>query len=166
MPIHAISAPAIAGPITSGRWLAPPKSPDALATAVSSSPSTSGMIVRCDAMYGAVKQPSRKTITSSAARLRCPLQCRIGTSATSGARTRSETSIERRAPRRKTSEPLGRPKSASGRISTASTTLMRVAEPVVASTNQGSATNVIALPVDETISARTSARSVRLFIAI
>ena len=45
------------------------------------------------------------------------------------------------------------PNSAIGRISAASTMLIRVGEPVVARTNQGSATKVIALPVLETASA-------------
>ena len=58
------------------------------------------------------------------------------------------------------------PKSASGRISAASTTLMRVGEPPVESTNQGRATKVIALPVLETASAASSAGRVRfLFTA-
>ena len=52
-----------------------------------------------------------------------------------------------------------------GRISAASTMLIRVGEPVVARTNQGSATNVIALPVLETASAVSSAGSVRFLMA-
>jgi hypothetical protein len=48
-----------------------------------------------------------------------------------------------------------------GRSSAASAMLIRVGEPVVTSTNQGSATNVIALPVLETASAVRSAGRVR-----
>ena len=143
-PSHAISAPAIAGPITIGSCVAPPKSADAFETSRSSSPKSSGMISRCDVMYGAVKMPSRKTITSSAAKDRWPVQWSSGTSAISGARSASERSIVVRAPSRPISEPLGMPSSAIGAISTASTRLMCAGEPVVTSTNHGSATNVIA----------------------
>ena len=52
-----------------------------------------------------------------------------------------------------------------GRISAASTMLIRVGEPVVARTNQGNATNVIALPVLETASAVSSAGSVTFLTA-
>ena len=124
------------------------------------------MIKRCEVMYGAVKVPSRKTITSSAANERCPAQKRSGTSAISGARRTSEQSIVVRAPSRPITEPLGMPRRAIGAISTASTTLIRAAEPLVTSTNQGSATNVIAVPVLETTSATTSAVKVRDRIAL
>ena len=82
--------------------VAPPKSADAFETAFSSSPRSSGMIERCDAMYGAMKMPSRKTIRTSSGNVRWPVQWRSGTSATSGARTMSETSIVVRAPSRAT----------------------------------------------------------------
>ena len=70
-----------------------------------------------------------------------------------------------RAPSRATTEPLGMPSSAIGRISAASTMLICVGEPVVTSTNHGSATNVIALPVLETASAVSSAGRVRFLMA-
>ena len=89
-----------------------------------------------------------------------------GTSAISGARNASERSIVVRAPSRPISEPLGMPSRAIGAISTASTTLIRAAEPLVTSTNHGSATNVIAVPVVETTSATTSADRVRDLMTI
>ncbi len=74
VPIHPISAPAIDGPITIGRCCAPPNMPEAFETAFSSSPRTSGMIERCDAMYGVMKIPSTKTIRTSSENVRCPVQ--------------------------------------------------------------------------------------------
>ena len=76
----------------------------------------------------------------------------------------SDTSIDVRAPSRATTEPLGIPSSAIGRISAARTTLIFVGEPVVTSTNHGSATKVIALPVLETASAVSRAGRVRFRI--
>ena len=71
--------------------------------------------------------------------------------AINGARTPSQISIVRRAPRRVASPPAN-PPSATAAASTASTIVMRVAEPDVVSTNQGSATHVICEPVSETTS--------------
>ena len=51
----------------------------------------------------------------------------------------SQTSMVVRPPRRSTSAPLGMPKIAIGRISTARTMLILAADPVVTSTNHGSA---------------------------
>jgi hypothetical protein len=53
------------------------------------------------------------------------------------------------------------PKSAIGTSSAARTTLIRVAEPVVSSTNHGSARKVIVVPVVETSSATRRAASDR-----
>src|SRR5918999_1180232 len=79
----------------------------------------------------------------------------------SGARTESPSSIVRLAPSRVTSVPLGIPSSATGSSCTASTTVMRAGDPVVTSTNQGSARNVICVPSDETTSAARSGASPR-----
>ena len=57
----------------------------------------------------------------------------------SGARAKSAISIAVREPKRCTSDPLGTPRIAIGRICTARTTLIFAAEPVVTSTNHGSA---------------------------
>ena len=86
-----------------------------------------------------MKQPSRKTSVRSSGKVRRSSPCRSGIAASSGTRTRSETSITVRAPKRCTSAPLGTPKSVIGRISTARTRVILVAEPVVTSTNHGSA---------------------------
>jgi len=89
------------------------------------------------------------------------VQCKTGTSTISGIRSASDTSIVVRAPSRPTSEPLGMPKSAIGTTSAARTTLMRVGDPLVTSTNHGRATNVMAVPVLETTSAARSASRLR-----
>jgi hypothetical protein len=65
--------------------------------------------------------------------------CRIGSTASSGTRAASQTSIVVRAPSLSTTVPLGIPKSAIGRISAARTSVIFVGEPVVTSTNHGSA---------------------------
>ena len=76
----------------------------------------------------------------------------------SGARAASATSIVRRAPSRETTMPLGMPRMAIGSSSAASTIPIRVVDPVVVSTNHGSARNVICEPSDEMISALSSAK--------
>jgi hypothetical protein len=111
----------------------------ACAIVVSSSPTSSGRITRCAAKYGAMKQPSRKTSPSKSEKWRTPAACRIGSASSSGARAASQTSIVVRAPRRSTTIPLGMPKIAIGRISTARTSDILAADPVVTSTNHGSA---------------------------
>jgi hypothetical protein len=67
--------------------------------------------------------------------------------------------IVRFAPSRAISAPLGIPKMPTGMSSAARTQPMRAVEPVVARTNQGSATNVIEEPVRETVSATRIERS-------
>jgi hypothetical protein len=79
----------------------------------------------------------------SAANERWCVHQRIGTSVIRGPRAASARSIERFAPRRATSEPARMPKSPYGANSAASTQPIRAADPVVASTNHGSATKVI-----------------------
>ena len=76
----------------------------------------------------------------------------------SGMRARSQTSIAFTAPRRVTTVPLGMPSSAMGSSSAARTIPIRVVEPVVVSTNHGSARNVICAPSEEMISADSSAK--------
>ena len=61
------------------------------------------------------------------------------------------------APSRATSVPAGIPKTPTGISSAARTQPILAVDPVVTSTNQGSATNVIADPVRETSSATTRA---------
>ena len=80
----------------------------------------------------------------------------------SGARAASPMTIVVRAPSRATSDRLGIPSSATGRISTARTMLIFAADPVVTSTNQGSARNVICEPRDEIPSAVSRAIRGRL----
>ena len=79
----------------------------------------------------------------------------------SGPRAASETSIVRFAPIRAMSVPAGIPKIAIGSSSAAMTQPIFAVEPVVTSTNHGSATNVIPEPVSETSSAAISPRSER-----
>ena len=66
----------------------------------SSSPTSSGRIVRCDAKYGGMKQPSSATSPSSRPKLRTPAECRSGIDARIGARAKSATSIVVREPSR------------------------------------------------------------------
>src|SRR5262249_61515127 len=72
-----------------------------------------------------------------------------------------ETSIVRSAPRRATSEPAGIPKTPTGISSAARTQPIFAVDPVVTSTNHGSATKVIAEPVSDTSSALMTAASER-----
>ena len=67
-----------------------------------------------------------------------------------------------RAPSFATSAPLGIPSNAIGRISTARTMLIFAGDPVVTSTNQGSARKVICEPSEDTASAVSRAMSGRL----
>ena len=90
--------------------------------------------------------------------MRWPVACRSGTSATSGARTPSEIRSAARGPMRCSTEPAGMPRSATGASSTAKTTLIRLGDPVVTSTNHGSARFVSWEPSLETNSPITSAR--------
>ena len=111
----------------------------ACAIVASSSPTSSGRITRCAAKYGAMKQPSPKTSAIRSGKLSRSNACRIGSEARSGARAPSQTSIVVRAPSRSTTIPLGMPKIAIGRISAARTIVIFAGEPVVTSTNHGSA---------------------------
>src|SRR4051794_40611498 len=77
-------------------------------------------------------------------------------------RTPSQSIIVRRAPSFATSLPPGIASSPTPISSAATTKLIRVAEPDVSSTNQGSASHVICDPVTETISAASRAASERL----
>ena len=80
--------------------------------------------------------------------------CRIGITSISGPRAASEISIVFFAPSFEITVPAGMPKMAIGSISAARTQPIFAVEPVVARTNHGSATNVIAVPVSETSSSR------------
>ena len=80
----------------------------------------------------------------------------------SGPRAASARSIVRFAPSRAIRVPAGIPSSPIGAISAASTQPIFAYEPVVTSTNQGSATNVIEEPVRETSSAVIRPSSERL----
>ena len=111
----------------------------ACAIVVSSSPTSSGRITRWAAKYGAMKQPSAKTRTSSSGKLSMSAEWRIGSEARSGIRAASHVSIVVRAPSRSTTIPLGMPRIAIGAISAARTSVIFDGEPVVTSTNHGSA---------------------------
>jgi hypothetical protein len=68
-----------------------------------------------------------------------------------------------RAPSRCTSMPLGMPRIAIGAISAARTSVIFPGEPVVTSTNHGSARYVIRVPRTDTISALMSAPTAVFF---
>ena len=104
-----------------------------------------------------MKTPTNETSTRSIGKLSQPSSWRSGIDAINGARARSETSIERRAPQRAITAPEGMPRIATGASSTASTMLIFVGEPVVARTNHGSARNVICEPSAETTCDASSA---------
>jgi hypothetical protein len=74
-------------------------------------------------------------------------------------RAASESNIERRAPSRWRSVPEGSPVTAMPISSAAITSVIREGDPVVVSTNHGSASQVIIPPVVEMTSATSSARS-------
>src|SRR6266540_1086441 len=139
--------------------IAPWKSALALLTVASSSPSISGTITFCEVKYGAPKTPRSSARSTSGGKVRWPLQCSTGTSNIRGARTASDSSIVRRAPSRWISVPEGSPATAKPSSSAAITSVIRAGEPVVVSTNQGSASQVICVPVIEITSAPRSARS-------
>src|SRR4051812_7548986 len=161
--VAAISRPASTGPASCVSWLAPDRTALTLATACSSSPATSGTTSRDEAKYGAAKIPIANVVASSAANERCPVLCRIGMTSISGPRAASEMSIVFFAPSFAITVPAGMPKIAIGSISTASAKPIFAVEPVVMRTKNGSATNVIDEPVNETSSAVSSPTSERFF---
>src|SRR3954471_22465892 len=83
----------------------------------------------------------------------------MGMSAISGAQSRLHATSVRLTPRRAAAVPAGMPRSAHGSTSAATTSAIRDGEPVVVSTNHGSASAVICEPVAEMTSAPTSAAS-------
>src|SRR5579872_524472 len=154
-----MSTPPSTGPRIVVAVRLPSNSEVACATTPSSSPSRSGISVPRAEPYGALKRPTQKTTASSSGNDSAPVQWSTGTAAISGARATSQTSIVRRDPSFVTSDPAGIPKSPIGTISAASTAPIRAAEPVVTSTNQGSARNVICVPVVEISCAARRART-------
>jgi hypothetical protein len=138
-PTNGMSTPARAGPINAANALPPSIELFACDIRVSSSPTSSGRIVRWAAKYGGAKAPSNATIASSSQKSRRPAAWRRGMDARMGAREQSATSIIVREPSRCTSAPLGTPRIAIGRISAARTRLILLGDPVVTSTNHGSA---------------------------
>ena len=86
-----------------------------------------------------MKHPSAKTSASRSGKLSASAECRTGSAASSGILAASQTSIVVRAPSRSTTIPLGMPKIAIGAISAARTSVIFDGEPVVTSTNHGSA---------------------------
>lgn len=156
-----IKTPATAGPRNVAPLVAPSTSVFARATTASSRPTTAGITSRCAAKYGVENTPIALTRTSNSANDRCPAACRMGMRATNGARAASHTSIVVRAPNRSITDPLGMPRIASGRSSTAKTIPIRVGDPVVDKTNQGIASADNCDPKADRPSAVTSERSCR-----
>ena len=155
--MNGISTPASAGPTSAASALPPSIELFACDMRVSSSPTSSGRIVRWAAKYGGANAPRSATIASSSPKSSSPAECRIGIETRIGARARSAASIVVLEPSRCTSAPLGTPRIAIGRISAARTRLILLADPVVTSTNHGSARYVMRVPSTEIVSARTSA---------
>src|SRR5829696_4693628 len=156
-PRKGIRIPASAGPARAAKAVPPSITLLACAIVVSSSPTSSGRITRWAAKYGAMKQPSAKTSASRSGKLSRSAEWRSGSETRSGIRAASQTSIVVRAPSRSTTVPLGIPRIAIGRISTARTRVIFEGDPVVTSTHHGRARYVIREPRIETISAATSA---------
>src|SRR6187551_1264198 len=160
-PITPISTPPRAGPSSNVVRVAAWKSAFASDTRFSSSPRSSGTITFCAAKYGAASAPRRNATMSSTANDSPVVQCRIGMTSMSGARAPSHSSIVRRAPSLPRSRPPGKPNTATPISSAATTKLIFVADPVVTSTNQGRAIQVICAPVVEITSAPSSATTER-----
>ena len=95
--------------------------------------------MRCAAKYGGMNEPSSATSPSSNGNDSRSAACSSGIDAMIGARAKSATSIVVRPPSFSTIDPLGIPSSAIGRISAARTSDIFPGEPVVTSTNHGSA---------------------------
>ena len=91
---------------------------------------------------------------------------RIGIAAKSGTRARSQKSIVRRVPTRPAIAPPQKPSTAIGTISAIRIHVIRCGDPVVRSTNQGSATHVICVPIDEMTSAASSVARRRSFSSV
>ena len=72
--MNGMSAPASAGPTSAAKALPPSIELFACDMRVSSSPTSSGRIVRCDAKYGGMKQPSSATIPSRSPKLSTPAE--------------------------------------------------------------------------------------------
>ncbi len=164
--MNGMSSPAIAGPSIAASALPPSIELFACDIRRSSSPTSSGRIVRCDAKYGGMKQPSNATRPSRRPKLSTPAECRSGIDARIGARARSETSIVVREPSRWTTTPLGMPSTAIGRISAARTSVILLGEPVVTRTNHGKARYVMRVPSTEIVSAATSADTAVFFTSV
>ena len=113
-----------------------------------------------------MKQPSSATSTSSSSKLKTPAEWRSGIDTRIGPRAASAMSMVVREPSRWTTEPLGMPSIAIGRISAARTRLIFAGDPVVTRTNHGSARYVIRVPRTETVSATTSAETAVFFTPV
>ena len=153
--------PASTGPSTSAMRIAACSSAFASPSTPSSSPTISGRIAALETNDGVPNAPTAKTSTSSSGKESSPAAWSRGTAAMSGARQASATSIVRRSPTRPTRLPEAKPTMPSAAASTATTMAIFVAEPVVVTTNQGSATHVICDPAVEITSRASSASSAR-----
>ena len=108
--------PARAGPIRPAAANPPSSRLFACDIVVTSSPTSSGRITRCEAAYGGMNAPIAATIASSTPNDRRPAECSSGNAMISGARAKSAMSIVVREPSFCTSVPLGTPRIAIGRI--------------------------------------------------
>jgi hypothetical protein len=138
-PSAAIRTPASAGPRSCVTFVAPSTRLFACASRRSSSPTTAGRIRRWQVKYAHEKTPFRAATTRISQNVRPPTSCRNGTRAMIGARAPSAMSIDVFGPSLCTTEPAGIPSSAIGTSCAAKTSVIRVGDPVVTSTNHGSA---------------------------
>src|SRR5581483_8491198 len=111
------------------------------------------------AAYGTLKTPIAVTSTSSTGKDRPPVVWRTGTDASKGARAASPTMSARLEPRAATTDPPGIPSANAGSVWQARTRPIFAVDPVVARTNQGSATTVMFVPVSEMNRERRTART-------
>ena len=113
-----------------------------------------------------MKMPLTATSSISIQKGSRPSELRIGIAAKSGTRARSQKSIVRRVPTRAAIAPPQKPSTAIGTISAIRIHVIRCGDPVVRSTNQGSATHVICVPIDEMTSAASSVARRRSFSSV
>ena len=125
-------------------------------------PSSSGRMTRCDAKYGGAEAAERRDEHEQQREREQPRGVQHGQRQPSAARARRRRRASSGA-RRSATRPFrsGTPSSATGASWNARTRPIFVGEPVVTSTNHGSATKVICEPTRETASATSSASSPR-----
>ncbi|GMA86369.1 hypothetical protein GCM10025868_16190 [Angustibacter aerolatus] len=111
---------------------------------------TVGIITYFAPSPGPRQVPASAHSTSSAVNVRWPVACSSGIAPTTRALATSLAMLTRRVPTRSVTGPARAVDSAYGAVSAIATRPVRVAEPVVSSTNSGSATMLSRLPTSDT----------------